>query len=231
MAGAKNNPGMRRQAGNALQPYFPETVAVRRDVDARVADALAQSDYARAFGASVGQVARIPGAVHRDIVTPPLRAVASGVSAFIGGLTGSRGGQAIPKPTRLTAKAPAVAAVVKPAAAAAAKAPTTPQEKQLAFLDNVFGGALTLNQAVAASGMLPAPPKAMSPKDSAIATTSDLSLRMLEKQLAQAKTLGGAAGDKAGDSAAQAFFDRQAMIIGSNPVNLRTAGMMPEDMD
>lgn len=220
---------------------FPAVAAVRRDVSSRVNQALAEGDPGRAIGASMGQITRLPVAYAQDTYGPAVSSFGKGLVGFVGGLAGSRGSTAVPKqaaketglrakfadlaPSANVRKNAGVLKIVEP------EKKLTPQEKQLAYLDSVFGGALTLNQAAAATSMLPASPKPRSEKDITQGLMRETSQAVFADAVKQATALEGVDPEGAKllvEKAREDYFQRLASTMGFNPLNLGMAQMLPD---
>lgn len=160
------------------------------------------------------------------------------VRDFIDGLGGNpRGGVAVPVKavprerqqgglTRGLAQVRAAAPVLA--------APLVPQERMSAFLDTMLRGPLTLREAQAASNMLPAPAKPRTASDVVLGETAKLSQQIYADQIAQATEMAKTDPDAARDATARAtdaYFARQAGLVGFNPLQLAQAELMnqPEE--
>ena len=128
--------------------------------------------------------------------------------------------------------APAQAKTVATKAPAAAERGPTPFERQLAFVDSMFRGPLTLREAQAASGMLPAPPKPQTDKDAAFGDTAAISRAIFQNDINNAIEKGKtdpAAGQELTAKALEQRFARQAALFGTNPMNLAYATQPQSD--
>lgn len=233
--------GMKRDPNNVIERMLPAMVAAE---DASAADqvkALNRGDYLGALGASARRIVTVPVAMADDVVTRPIKTALSGVAQFGRGLIGSQGSSVVSQPTKPSLRQRfadlAPSTNVNPRGQlkiAPAAAKTTPQEKQLAFLDNVFGGALTLNQATAATAMLPAAGKPQSAKDKLYGDAAAISQQIFANQVKQAEALAGADPAAAKDAVAKAtdeYFKRQGGLLGFNPMNLQMADMIADSQD
>jgi hypothetical protein len=173
------------------------------------------------------RVATLPVAASYDMVGRPIAAIAGGVPGFVGGLFGSSGSEVVPQAKAKTvAKAPAKTAAHK---VAAEPQYLTPEQMLQAQFGSVMARPHTMKEAQLASGLLPAPAKALTPKDVAIGKTMDASEGMYANQIAQAQALEKTDPEGAKAVAAKAtdeYFKRQAALLGFNPMNMTMADMM-----
>lgn len=166
------------------------------------------------------------------LAAPKLSTIAkgTGIAALLGlsasGRQDATPAQAVEQPKAL-AKAPTIAAVAKDA-----DRTPTPQERQLAFVDSLFRGPLTMREAQMATGMLPAAGKPRSSKDIVTGDAAALSQAIFQNDIANAEKL--AESDPEGAraltaKAMEAEFSRRAGLAGLNPMNLAQASMMQGD--
>jgi hypothetical protein len=202
-----------------------ETAAEKsRGAGGRIAGAVADS-----IGTAARQAAGIPGEIFaRTIGDQDARVQAR---AFIGGLLG------IPDDpdTSPVAKAVALAAPAAPAASraasVAAKPVADPRTKQMEFLDRQFSRPLTMREAAAYSNMLPAPARPGSAKDAVFGQAAAFSQSLFQQQIAQATELAKTdpeAGRALTAKAMEAHFQRQAGLVGFNPMSLAQAQMLQD---
>lgn len=122
--------------------------------------------------------------------------------------------------------APAQAVAAALDAGRTADQPFTPQERMLAYLDTVLQGPVSLRQAQAVSGMLPAPAKVPTIRDQELGRTAQLSrdvfadtIGRLQAQF-QNKEITEKQLREATGKATDAYFRRNAGLVGLNPNNL-----------
>lgn len=141
-------------------------------------------------------------------------------------------------PEQLAAREAYIANPVESSLAAgrAATAALTPYDRQLAALDTIFKSPnATLTDLQAATGMLPAPPRARTAKDTAFGQTAELSRQIYESQIASiaaqkdAGEITDAQAQLATKQAMEAEFQRQSGMQGLNPMNMMQAQMMTPD--
>lgn len=155
---------------------------------------------------------------------------------FLDGLLGNPKGGARSDPKTFRSNAPIedipdpVGAARAAGQAAGPQAAITPYDRQLAFLDTVFQQPLTMREAQAYSGMLPArDTKTQTAKDALIGETAKLSQSIFQSAVDQAQEL--AKTDPEGaraivDKARSDYFNRQSGLVGFNPVQLAQAQLM-----
>jgi hypothetical protein len=104
-----------------------------------------------------------------------------------------------------------------------------PASAQNQILAAILGSGLTVNEAATFTGMLPAAGKPVSAKDTVMAQSAQLSKELFESQVQGAREL--AKTDPQGakamiEKATEAHFNRQAGLVGLNPVQLAQAQLM-----
>lgn len=146
-----------------------------------------------------------------------------------------QGSVTIDLPLAAKRSAPRAAGAKAATAKAAAEAPLSPQEKQLALLDTMFSKPLTTNQIVALTGALPRAPKGPTPTDEMNARTEQTSQALYAAALARATEVEQSDPEEGRNLKLQALkdhYDRQAAFSGANVLGLAQAGMLqsrPED--
>jgi hypothetical protein len=188
-------------------------------------------------GAATRTAMAIPG-IAAPLVAPIIATVGSqrgrvAVRDFVDGLIGNpKGGkkapvQATPAPAPARARQPVEESL---AIGRTAEPVITPHDRQLAFLDTVFRGPLTMREAAAYSQMLPQQAsKAPTAKDTVLGETAKLSQAIYQNAIDQATEL--AKTDPEGaraitEKATAEYFNRQAGLVGFNPVQLAQAALM-----
>lgn len=109
----------------------------------------------------------------------------------------------------------------------------TPQERALAFVDTVLRGPVTMREAQAVSGMLPAPAKPQTAKDtlfgqygSALDSAYRMQIASIQSQLTEGKT-DDAGARKAAESASKEYLQMLGGVLGANGLMLPPSD--PED--
>jgi hypothetical protein len=148
----------------------------------------------------------------------------AGLLGLIGLTVAGRPGDEEPVAAR-----PAAAAARAAAATPEAEAVITPQDRQLAFVDTLLRGPVTLREAQAATSMLPAPAKAQTNKDKLYGATDELAQSIFASQVAGAREL--AATDPVGakaivEKATDEYYKRRIAILGVDPGKLELANLL-----
>lgn len=231
-APARSTPTLAQQAGQIARQMFPRLNAARESV---VRDAQSADTPARAAGALARGIATYPAGFVDDVVGTPVRTITGAAAPFFGGLVGSTGSRAVrAMPEAETATGPDMAARDSIAAAMnagrEAREAVTPQDRMLAYIDTLLSGPVTLREAQAASGMLPAQGAPRSAKDQAIGSASSIADATYQAELQRAQSLTDeAARDEAIQKATDRYFNRVATVSGANVSNLSLADFMPEE--
>lgn len=111
---------------------------------------------------------------------------------------------------------------------AAAPTPISPHDRQLAALDTILRGPFTRDDLDLVSRSLPAPAKAATYKDTVLGETAKLSQQIFANQIAQAQELAETnpqAARNATAKATDALYQRNAALVGMNPLALAQAQM------
>ena len=148
------------------------------------------------------------------------------VRDFVGGLFGNDSNAvatALTAPRSSSAMGDGSVTVAMPKArpAVADDAPLTPQERQLAYLDTMFKKPLSMRQAVALTGLLPAPGKAPSVKDVRLSQAAEASNMLYSQAIAAAQQEPDTAKAQAlFKSASKEHYRRMLAEGGGNPNSL-----------
>lgn len=179
--------------------------------------------------AAANQIASTPVAQALALASAIGSSIIPRATEFMSGVTGIR--PVLPEAS--TAKpAMQVAAIPRqPAVAVAPKAQRqpTPQERMLAYVDTLLRGPVTLREAQAAAGMIPAPTKPVSAKDKIAASAANIADTQFQLDLAATQKMqAGEEQDAARAKAADAYFRRQAALLGVNPMQLAMQDMLEQ---
>jgi len=170
------------------------------------------------------------------------------VRDFTRGVSGTDGeGAAAVAPPRLASTVLAErAALRQPSAAAAAVAPAmrepTAQDRAMAAIDSILSKPFTMRQFSAATAALPGVTQAgvastkVAPKmkDTVLGATAELSQSIFAQEIAQAQAMKAADPKGAQDAAKKAtdaYFQRNAGLVGFNPSELLQAQLLSRGME
>lgn len=176
----------------------------------------------------------ILGAMLAAAGSQPLReASRSFVTALTGGPVGAQAAAA--------AKAPAVVQRAQPGDTFSVSEPAiaprmiTPQNRLSAAVDSVLSGPFTMRQLTAAASALPQTPGPLKPKDEFFGQTAKLSQDMMAQTVASVQeqvAAGNMTAEAAQDEIAKArdaLFQRNAGLLGFNPLQLAQAQLFGQD--
>ena len=238
--------GARSAARDVSGAWFPATAAAVRAADQDMINASARGETGRAAGASLRRAVTVPVGMAYDAaslaghgVVNALDPIRRGVMGVLGGFAGSDGTTTVNKAYTPPA---AVAPAANPVAAAMVAGRDAPQaitahDQMLAQLSTILGsGNATMSDLKSVSGMLPAPAKAVSPKDTVTGDIAKHSKDIYDAEIASivAARKAGEIDQKTGQQmvqkAARDQFLRGTALVG-NPLSFAQANMLPAPTD
>lgn len=151
-----------------------------------------------------------------------------GIRSFFEGLAGAADGS---KASKAAAAVPAkpVEQALSQGRSARAQAAAAPNDPVGQMLSAILASGLTVNEAATVAGMLPAAGKPASAKDTVMSQAAKLSEALFQNEINQATELAKTDPDAAKavvEKATAAHFQRQAGLVGFNPVQLAQAALM-----
>ncbi len=223
----------RPSTGRVSRPsgaYFPSTAAAVRKSNFDAGNAYAKGDTVGALGASARKIATVPMGIVDDTVMRPLATVTGGAARFLGSLIGSDGSTTVNQ--AYTPPKPVEAALASGRGATATL--MSPADEMKVKLHAILGnGPMTLREAQAISGMMPASPKPVTAKETVLDTTAQISKAIYADTIKDIQTRRAAGElDQVGTQAetakaTNAFFLRNTGLV-ANPLSFAQANMLPD---
>lgn len=223
---------------------FDSTRNALENANANVKNYLAKGQYGRAFGATLPQVATVPLGLVNDMINKPGNALLSGLGNVVSGALGSSGSTTVNKTPTVAADAGAGAgttignaaghAVATALAAGRAAAPAlSTQDELAAYIHSVLSGGATIREAQALGPLVPATIKqAQTSKDALFGQTAAMSQAIYTQQAkalndaVAAGTITKEQGEIGAQKATDAYFQRNAGLVGFDPTKLALANQL-----